>query len=68
MNNMKGVYKVLIGHEVKTFHDYDEIPSEFDNLILFSPDIPEGPHTDEEHDMIEQLNDKMKEVMKREKR
>jgi hypothetical protein len=65
---MKGVYKVLIGQEVKTFYEYDDIPSEFDNLIMFAPEIPEGPHTDEEHEMIEQLNDKMKDVMSREKR
>jgi len=65
---MKGVYKVLINQEVKTFYEYDNIPSEFDNLIMFAPEIPEGPHTDEEHEMIEQLNDKMKDVMAREKR
>lgn len=65
---MKGVYKILIGDEVKTFYDYEEIPEVFDNLILCMPDIPEGPHTHEEHQMIEQLNDKMKELMKRERR
>jgi len=63
---MKGIFKVRISDEVYTFTEYDDIPQEFDHLIMFMPEIPEGPHTDEEHEYIEQLNDVMKELMTRE--
>jgi len=63
---MKGVFKIRINDEIQTFSEYDDIPQEFEHLILFNPEIPEGPHTDEEHEYIEQLNDRMKELMKRE--
>lgn len=64
---MKGVYKVLVDGELKTFYDYNDIPIEFDNLIKFEPEIPEGPHTHEEHEMIDGLNDVIRDLMKRER-
>lgn len=51
---------------LETYHKYEDIPESFDNLIEFLPEIPEGPHTHEEHEEIDSWNDKLKELMKRE--
>jgi hypothetical protein len=50
------------------FDKYEDIPEEFDNVIKFKPEIPEGPHTHEEHDEIDLWNQKLKELMKRERK
>jgi len=57
---------VLVDGEVVTYTEYDDIPDQFDNLIKFDPEIPEGPHTDEEHEWIESLTEYMSELMRRE--
>ena len=65
---MEGLYQVRIGNELKTYYRLDDIPDKFDNLIRFEPKIPEGPHTEEEHEFIESLNGIMKSIMERETR
>jgi hypothetical protein len=50
------------------YDKYEDIPESFDNVIQFLPEIPEGPHTHEQHEEIEKWNDKLKELMKRETR
>lgn len=50
------------------YDKYEDIPESFDNVIQFLPEIPEGPHTNQDHDIIDQWNDKLKELMKRETR
>ena len=49
------------------FHDWNDIPMEFDNLIRFEPDIIPDPHTEEEHEIMESYNNKLQELMKRER-
>jgi len=63
---MNHVFQILIDGEIKTYHNFNEIPDKFDNVISFCPIIPDGPHTKEEHDEINNWNDKLKELMKRE--
>lgn len=52
---------------LETYNEYNDIPLDFDHVIQFEPEIPEGPHTEEQHEEIEQWNDKLKQLMKREK-
>ena len=52
---------------LETYNKYNDIPLDFDHVIQFEPEIPEGPHTEEQHEEIEQWNDKLKQLMKREK-
>lgn len=61
-------YKVVINEIVHTYENYEDIPLEFDHLILFEPDFPPGPHTQEEHDYIETFGGMLSELMSREKR
>jgi hypothetical protein len=49
------------------YSNYEDIPELFGHVIQFLPEIPEGPHTHEEHDELEQWNEKLKELMKRER-
>lgn len=61
-------FVILLNNELKTYYKYEDIPESFDNLIKFLPEIPDGPHTEEQHAMIEQWNERMKELRKRETR
>lgn len=54
--------------ELQTYAKFDDIPSEFDYLIEFAPEIPEPPHTEEQHEWLETLNDKLKDLMNRERK
>ena len=51
-----------------TFDKYEDIPSTFDNLIKFAPEIPPGPHTDADHEEIEKWNEKLLALRPRETR
>lgn len=59
-------FKILLNGKVMEYENYEDIPESFDNLIAFIPDIPPGPHTDEQHEEIEDWMRKFAEVMKRE--
>jgi hypothetical protein len=65
---MNHKFVILIGTELHTYKNYEDIPESFDNVIEFKPYVPEGPHNHEQHEEIELWNDKLKELMKREKR
>jgi len=65
---MKGEYKVLKDGKILKYDNYDDIPQEFDNVISYKPDWPEPPHTEEEHAIMAVYNDKLQELMKREKK
>ena len=51
------------------FSEWNEIPEdfEFDNVIKFLPDIPEGPHTEEQHAEIEKWNNLLQKLMEKER-
>ena len=63
---MQGNFVILLDGNLKTYTDYNDIPDLFDNLIQCEFDYPEGPHTEEEHEVMDQYNDLLQELMKRE--
>lgn len=63
---MKGEFVILVGSELVTYDNYDDIPIKFDNLISFKPDALEPPHSEEDHKEMETYNTKLQELMKRE--
>jgi hypothetical protein len=65
---MKGVFEFIINGELKTFNDYRDIPDDFDHVIKFIPDIPDGPHTEEEHQEMEKWNNRLQELMTKERK
>jgi hypothetical protein len=60
-------FVILINGELKTFHKFEDIPETFDNVIKFIPDIPDGPHTEEEHHEISLWNERLQELIRRER-
>ena len=56
-------FVVMKNNAMHTYTDYDAIPNEFDHVIEFLPEVPEGPHTEEQHEEIEQWNGKLQKLM-----
>lgn len=65
---MSHEFVILEGNQLRTYNRFEDIPLEFDNLISFKPCYSEGPHTEEEHEEIGTWNEKLKELMKRERK
>lgn len=59
-------FVLLVKGELKTYTNYEDIPDEFNNLIKFLPEIPEPPHTHEQHEELGLWNERLKELLKRE--
>jgi hypothetical protein len=51
---------------LETYDKYEDIPETFDNVIKFLPEIPDGPHTHEQHEEIDLWNAKLLDLLKRE--
>ena len=60
-------FVLLVKGELKTYTNYEDIPDEFDNVIKFIPEIPNGPHSHNEHDEIEKWNEKLQLLMEKER-
>ena len=60
-------FVLLVNGELKTFTNYEDIPEDFDNVIKFAPEIPEGPHTHDEHDEISLWNNRLQQLMEKER-
>jgi len=59
-------FVILVNGQLKTYTRYEDIPEKFDNVIKFKPEIPEAPHTEEQHEEIETWNEKLKRLMEKE--
>ena len=61
-------FAILIDGKVQVFDNYDDIPETFESVIRFEPEVPPEPHTEEQHHEIEQWNNKLQQLLKRETR
>lgn len=52
---------------LETYTQYEDIPDDLDHVIKFRPDIPDGPHSHDEHDEIEQWNQKLQLLIQKER-
>ena len=52
---------------LETYTEYDAIPDDFDSLIKFAPQVPEPPHTEEQHEEMNTWNIRLRELMTRAK-
>lgn len=59
-------FVILNNGRLETYDNFNDIPKRFDNLIKFLPEVPDAPHTDEQHEEIHQWHDKLKELLSRE--
>ena len=62
---MIGEYTVKIGDKIFEYTNVNDIPEKFDHLIKFVPTSPPGPHSEEEHELIDSFMIKFKEIQKR---
>ena len=60
-------FQFIINGELVTFDKYEDIPNEFEHVIKFIPDIPEDPHTEDEHDEIAVWNTRLQQLMEKER-
>lgn len=60
-------FVILIDGVLKEYNTYESIPQTFDNVIEFLPEIPHGPHTEDQHHEIDSWNAKLKQLLLREK-
>ena len=56
-------FTVKKNNELITYTDFDQIPTDFVHVIEFLPEIPPEPHTEEQHEEIEQWNTKLQQLM-----
>ena len=60
-------FQFIINGELITFDNYEDIPDEFEHVIKFLPDIPEDPHTEDEHEELALWNIRLQELMEKER-
>ena len=60
-------FQFIVSGELKTYTKYEDIPEEWDHMIKFVFDIPPEPHTEEEHEEIEEWNNRFKKLMEKER-
>jgi hypothetical protein len=65
---MSHEFVILRNGVLDTYDKYEDIPDDFDHLIKFLPDLPEGPHTEEEHEEIHTWNDKLQALIEIERK
>ena len=54
---------IMHNDQLLEYTEYEQIPSEFDHVIEFAPEIPPGPHTDQQHEEIDQWPKKFERLM-----
>ena len=59
-------FVILNNGKLETYTNFNDIPEIFDNVIKFVPEVPEPPHTDEQHEEMEQWPNKLKQLIQRE--
>lgn len=60
---MKGEFVFMIDGKIVTFDDYRKIPQNFQHIIKFIPEIPEPPHTEEQHEIIDGWHKKLQDLI-----
>ena len=60
-------FQFIINGELVTFDNYENIPDELEHVIRFLPDIISEPHTEDEHDEIAVWNDRLQQLMEKER-
>ena len=60
-------FQFIVNGELVTYDKYEDIPETFEHVIKFFPDVPPEPHTEEEHEEIEEWNNRFKKLMEKER-
>ena len=60
-------FQFIVNGKLVTYNKYEDIPETFEHVIKFLQDIPPEPHTEEEHEEIQEWNNKFQELMEKER-
>ncbi len=60
-------FVVRVAGELRTYQRYEDIPQDIEHVIEFLPEVPPPPHTHAQHEEIDSWNDKLQELMRRER-
>ena len=60
-------FQFIVNGELITYDKYEDIHENFEHVIKFIPDIPEEPHTEEEHDELSLWNERLQQLMEKER-
>ena len=64
---MKGSYKIkTFDNNIIEYDNFDDIPNKFYRLIKYNPEYPPSPHSEKDHKMIEDFDNKLHELLRRE--
>ena len=63
---MTGKFKIFRNGKVESYTNYNEIPETFEHVIQCEFDVPEPPHTEEEHELMHSFQHLLKDLVKRE--
>ena len=56
-------FVIMQDDQLYEYTEYEQIPDQFDHVIEFAPEIPPGPHTDQQHEEIDQWQTKFERLM-----
>ena len=56
-------FQLLVKGKIKKYNRWEDIPEKFDHLIKFLPEIPPEPHTQEDHDVIHEWENRFKQLI-----
>ena len=60
-------FQFIVNKELVTYDNYEDIPEKFEHIIKFIPDVPDEPHTDEEHEEMAIWNIRLQKLMEKER-
>ncbi len=60
-------FEFIVNGELVLYDKYEDIPEDFEHVIRFIPDVPEDPHTEEEHAEMSLWNTRLQELMEKER-
>ena len=60
-------FQFIKNGELVTYDKYEDIPEDFEHVIKFIPNVPDEPHTEEEHTEMALWNIRLQELMEKER-
>ena len=60
-------FQFIIDGDLVEFDRWEDVPELFDHVIKFIPVIIEPPHTVEDHEELAKWNDRLQELMEKER-
>ena len=56
-------FVIMRDDQLLEYTKYEQIPGDFDHVIEFAPESPPSPHTDQDHEEIDQWQVKFERLM-----